>query len=86
MFNSNFAGNPTLFTPGEYEEACERGRRMAARAMISYPEARERTERMFGVEYCRQRYPEVYAGPLVVGYRRELIAGTGLPVLVRENG
>ena len=55
---------PTIFmTPEEIAEAKERGRLMAAQAVISNPEARHRVESKYGIEHCRQRWPEAYANP-----------------------
>lgn len=41
-------------------DAAERGRLLAAHQMMNDPEARGRVEDVFGIEYCRQMYPEVY--------------------------
>ena len=45
----------------ELYAAEERGRRAAAIAMASDPEARIRVESAFGLAYAHSRYPEVYA-------------------------
>ena len=37
---------------------------MAAMAMMANPTSRERVEREYGLDYCRRRYPEVYAEPV----------------------
>ena len=47
-------------TPLEIAEAEEKGRWMAASMMYHNVESRTRVEAEFGIEYCRQRYPEVY--------------------------
>ena len=41
-------------------EAAERGRLLAAHQMLNDPETQKRVEDAFGVDYCRQMYPEVY--------------------------
>ena len=43
--------------------AAEKGRLLAAQAMMLTAESRQRVEAMYGLEYCKQRYPEVYAPP-----------------------
>ena len=40
--------------------AAERGRLLAARAIAENADQRKRVEDMFGVAYCRNRYPEAY--------------------------
>lgn len=42
------------------QEAAERGRLLTAHGMAVDPEGRARLEAAYGVEYCRQRYPEAY--------------------------
>lgn len=54
---------PIFMTPEEIAEAKERGRSMAAQAIICNPEARERVESKYGIEHCKQRWPEAYASP-----------------------
>lgn len=46
----------------EFRRACERGRLMAAAAVASNPVKRLEMEARFGVERCRQRWPEAYQG------------------------
>jgi hypothetical protein len=43
-----------------YPVAAERGRLMTAHLMASDPEARKRGEDAFGVDFCRNMYPEAY--------------------------
>lgn len=43
--------------------AREKGRLLAAQAMMRDPDARRRVEEVYGLEYSRRRYPEVYAAP-----------------------
>lgn len=50
-----------ILTSAEYNRAAERGRQMAVQAMILNPEQRELVEKTYGIKYCRNRYPEVYA-------------------------
>jgi hypothetical protein len=38
---------------------------MAAEAIRTNPEARRRVEQAFGVERCRERYPEAYVEPKI---------------------
>lgn len=40
--------------------ARERGRALAARAMLENPESKARMEQTYGVENCQRQYPEVY--------------------------
>lgn len=49
-----------FMTPEEIAIARERGRSTAAQAIICNPESRRRVEERFGLEYCKQRYPEAY--------------------------
>lgn len=61
----------TPFTNGHGEDVCtdydefcnasEQGRRLAASAMRCNPLARKRVELAYGLDFCRSRYPEVYA-------------------------
>lgn len=44
----------------EMVQAEEKGRMMAARKMAEDPQARKRVEEVYGEDYCRRRYPEVY--------------------------
>lgn len=46
----------------EFRRACERGRLMAAASVASDPVKRAEMEARFGVERCRQRWPEAYQG------------------------
>jgi hypothetical protein len=54
-----------MMSQREIDTAMERGRQMAARKMAEDAEARRRVEDVYGVEYCRRRYPEAYRGNLV---------------------
>jgi len=38
----------------------ENGRLYAAWCVATFPEKRKEVEERFGVEYCRQRWPEAY--------------------------
>ena len=40
--------------------ARERGRLLAAQAMVNNPEQKKTVEAVYGVDYCKRRYPEVY--------------------------
>ncbi len=40
--------------------AAEKGRLLAAHMILNDPEARERVESAYGVEFCRANYPEAY--------------------------
>jgi hypothetical protein len=42
------------------QEAAERGRLMTAHGMAVDSEGRARLEAAYGIEYCRNRYPEAY--------------------------
>ncbi|MGH7182584.1 MAG: hypothetical protein ACREJN_11480 [Nitrospiraceae bacterium] len=44
----------------EYDRAAERGRRMAAEIIKVDPERRKLVESVYGVPYCKNRYPEAY--------------------------
>lgn len=48
------------FQLDEWSLAAERGRRVAAAMVAENPEARARVESVYGVEYCKRRYPEAY--------------------------
>lgn len=39
----------------------EKGRLLAAKNMADDPEQRKRVEERLGLDYCKQRWPEVYA-------------------------
>lgn len=45
----------------EFNRAAERGRLMAAQVMANDPVQRMIVEEQFGIEYCKQRYPEAYS-------------------------
>jgi hypothetical protein len=47
---------------GAQEEAVaqEKGRRLAAARMAEYHDIRQRLEDVYGVAYCKSRYPEAY--------------------------
>ena len=47
--------------------AMERGRLLAAQAMANNPEQKKTVEAVYGVEYCKRRYPEVYQATLQSG-------------------
>jgi hypothetical protein len=43
-----------------WDEAAERGRRMAEENLRVNPEQRKLVESVYGIEYCRNRYPKAY--------------------------
>ena len=47
--------------------AAERGRLLAAQAIANNPEQRKTVEAVYGVDYCKRRYPEVYQATLRSG-------------------
>ena len=47
--------------------AAERGRLLAAQAMANNPEQRKTVEAVYGVDYCKRRYPEAYQSTLRTG-------------------
>jgi hypothetical protein len=49
-----------VMTPEEIFLAKERGRRMEAEAVRCNPEARKRVETKYGIEFCKNRWPEAY--------------------------
>lgn len=49
-----------IMTPDEVMMAKERGRLMAAQAVIANPESRKRVEVQYGIEFCKNRWPEAY--------------------------
>jgi hypothetical protein len=42
------------------QDAAEKGRLTAAHVIASDPEARQRVEDAFGLEFCAKMYPEAY--------------------------
>ena len=44
----------------QWSGAEERGRQMAAAKLASDPKKREEMEKVYGVRYCQNRYPEAY--------------------------
>lgn len=52
--------------------AAERGRLLAAQAIANNPEQRKTVEAVYGVDYCKRRYPEVYQATLRSGIGRLL--------------
>ena len=42
--------------------AAEKGRLLAAQAIANHPDQKKRVEDVYGVEYCKARYPEAYRG------------------------
>ncbi|MGH7184484.1 MAG: hypothetical protein ACREJN_21270 [Nitrospiraceae bacterium] len=44
----------------EYDKAAERGRQLAAEMVRTNPEQRKLVESVYGVPYCRNRWPEAY--------------------------
>ncbi len=60
-----------MMDPVEWGIASERGRLIAAANMAESSEARKRVEDAYGVEYCRNRYPEAYRTHLVRGWARK---------------
>lgn len=55
-----------------YEQAQERGRKMAAEALRLNPSKREELEQTFGLAYCKARYPEAYSRGKVWEFLRGL--------------
>ncbi len=49
-----------IMTPDEIFTAKERGRHMAANAIIANPDSRKRVESAYGIEFCKNRWPEAY--------------------------
>lgn len=49
-----------IMTPVEIAIAKERGRNMAAQAIIANPDSRKRVESAYGIEHCKNRWPEAY--------------------------
>ena len=47
--------------------AAERGRLLAAQAMANNPEQKKTVEAVYGVDYCKRRYPEAYQSTLKTG-------------------
>lgn len=45
----------------EWDRAAERGRAMAAEVMRTDPKQRKLVESVYGLKYCKNRYPEAYA-------------------------
>lgn len=61
----NISRSQTAFDMGfsnveEFRRACEKGRAMAAFAVANDPVKKLEMESLFGVERCRQRWPEAY--------------------------
>ena len=52
--------------------AAERGRLLAAQAIANNPEQRKTVEAVYGVDYCKRRYPEAYQSTLKSGIGRLL--------------
>lgn len=53
-------GTAVFTSPGQYAAARERGRAMAAEAMLLDTEKRKEMEAEYGVTNCRIQYPEAY--------------------------
>lgn len=53
--------SPVVLSSFDDKIAMEKGRLLAAQALAHNPEQRKRFEDKFGIEYAKQRYPEVYA-------------------------
>ena len=49
--------NPSSF---DDDAARERGRLLAVQAIAHNPDQKKRVEDMFGVDYCKRRFPEAY--------------------------
>lgn len=43
-----------------FPEAAERGRLLAAMRIAEDPDSRKRVEEAYGVDFCKQMYPEAY--------------------------
>lgn len=61
----NISDSQALYDMGfpnaeEFRRACERGRLMAAEAVRVNPAKKAEMEARFGLERCRQRWPEAY--------------------------
>jgi signal recognition particle subunit SEC65 len=52
--------------------ARERGRLLAAQAIANNPEQKKVVEAVYGIQYCRNRYPEAYYSTLKTGIGRLL--------------
>lgn len=44
----------------QWSKAAERGRKMAAEMVRTNPAQRKLVEEVYGIEYCRNRWPEAY--------------------------
>ncbi len=51
-----------MLNPSSFDDniAREKGRLLAAQAIAHNPDQKKRVEDMFGVEYCKRRFPEAY--------------------------
>lgn len=60
MFKDSTIRRPHDINPEEWRKMEEAGRMRAAAVMATNPEQRVLVEQIFGVEYCKARYPEAY--------------------------
>ena len=51
-----------MLNPSSFDDniAREKGRLLAAQAIAHNPDQRKKVEDLFGVEYCKRRFPEAY--------------------------
>ena len=51
-----------MLSPSSFDDdvAREKGRLLAAQAIAHNPDQKKRVEDMFGIEYCKRRFPEAY--------------------------
>jgi hypothetical protein len=56
----NVTAPDIIMTPAEIAVAKERGRAMAAQAIIANKDSRKRVESLYGIEFCKNRWPEAY--------------------------
>jgi len=51
-----------MLNPSSFDDdvAREKGRLLAAQAIAHNPDQKKRVEDIFGVEYCKRRFPEAY--------------------------
>ena len=59
--------------------AAERGRLLAAQAMANNPEQKKTVEAVYGVEYCKRRYPEAYQSHAPERHREAVRPDENLP-------
>ena len=59
-------------SPSSFDDtlAAERGRLLAAQAMVNNPEQKKVVEATYGEQFCRNRYPEAYYSTRKTGIGR----------------